>query len=64
MTQKEQSYPTFDGMWFARYAAGVWPYCFLKSLMKCEVLGKLHSMPTSEMDLSVDMSRRRECISR
>ena len=57
---KEQSYPTFDGMWFARYAAGVWPYCFLKSLMKCEVLGNAHSWPISEIDFEVESSNKRD----
>ena len=39
-------------------------YSFLKSLMKCDVLGKVHSTPISEMDFEVEMSSSRECISR
>ena len=44
--------------------AGVVPYSFLNSLMKCDVLGNVHSTPISEMDFEVDMSSRRDCISR
>ena len=32
--------------------------------MKCEVLGKVHSLPISEIDFEVEINSRRECISR
>ena len=40
----------------ARNIAGVNPDSFLKSLIKCEVLGKPHSSPISEIGLVVEMS--------
>ena len=51
-----------DASWRLRYAEGVIEYSFLKSLMKCEVLGKAHSWPISETDLLVEIKSRRECI--
>lgn len=32
--------------------------------MKCDVLGKAHSLPISETDFDVEISSSRECISR
>ena len=47
-----------------RYIEGVVPYCFLKSFIKCEVLGNVHSLPISEIDFDVEINNRRDCISR